>query len=293
MELGTKRCPKCGSTKLLAKKITGVQVESLENGEYKINAEGKTYQIEIAGCAKCKAEFDESQLVAMIPCNKCGKLTEPSDLDANGECDVCRALAERPDLVNMSKEDVIRMMLKLEKSTANNTVVIPSNTSTSPILPETGQKTDISSVAEEKMKAAQAAIDNASNEFSQEIIKETEQEVQETQEKVNEFLETMNPPEEPTSEESAESEKPRRGRKPRKKTDDENADTNEVTENQIEQSANEMSELQEAPFPEQDSEMKQMFDEAVSHAPVQESISEPVPEQTSSPFQMFDDEQSF
>lgn len=277
--MGIKRCPKCGSEKLLARKITGVHVESLENGEYKIKAEGKNYQIEIVGCACCKADFDESQLVEMVQCKKCGKFTEPENLDANGECDVCKALQERPDLVNMSKEDLIRMMLKLEKSNAINT---PKQVQTS-----------ASSVAEEKMKAAQAAISNVSNDFAKEIMKEAKTE----QEEVNEMIQNvMNPPEES---DSSESEKPRRGRRPRKK-DDSEVVSEEVSQEQVEQSANEMSDYQEAPFPEQDNEMKQMFSEPIApQEPVAMQnndvsyLNATVNNGATANFAMFEEEQSF
>ena len=288
--MGIKRCPKCGSEKLLARKITGVHVESLENGEYKIKAEGKNYQIEVVGCACCKADFDESQLVEMVQCKKCGKFTEPENLDTNGECDVCKALQERPDLVNMSKEDLIRMMLKLERSTVNNTS-----------LPNPQQfdytkqqnKTDMTNVAEEKMKTAQAAISNVSNDFSKEILKETKTEQEEANEMVQD---AMNPPEESDSNEP---EKPRRGRRPRKK-DDSEVVTEEVSQEQVSQSVNEMSNYQEAPFPEQDNEMKQMFSEPIaSQEPVATQnndvsyLDATVNNGATANFAMFEEEQSF
>ena len=275
--MGIKRCPKCGSVKLLAKKITGVQVESIENGEYKINAEGSKYQIEIFGCAKCKEEFDESALVEMVKCKKCGKLVEPENLDTNGECDVCRALEERPDLANMSKEDLIRMMLKLEKNTSNNINVQTSAQSTqTESIQET--KEDVSNKAEEKMKIAQAAISNASNDFTKEIVEEAKKETEEVEE-------IMNPPE--VSEEPV-AEKPKRKRGPRKKNIIKEPENDlagqEVSEEQIEQSVNEISESQEAPFPEQDNELKDAFTE---------SVNQQMEQQPQQQFQMFEEEQSF
>lgn len=286
--MGIKRCPKCGSERLLAKKITGVHVESLENGEYRIKAEGTNYQIEIIGCAKCKSDFDESQLVEMTSCNKCGKFVSPEELDADGKCEVCRALEERPDLASMTKEDIIRMMLKLERNTVNNV----TQASSANILPvpeqfdytkqENKEETTISSVAEEKMKVAQDALNNVSNDFSKEIS------------------ETMNQPEEENSVE--ETEKPKRGRKPRKKDDviesETTEETDEVLQEQIEQSANEISEFQEAPFPEQDSEMTQMFmnEPTTSQEVTPVSFMNGTADSgttTQSPFQMFESEQAF
>ncbi len=292
--MGIKRCPKCGNTRLLARKITGVQVESLETGEFKINAEGSKYQLEIIGCAKCKADFDESQLVEMVQCKKCGNLTEPENLDANGECDVCRVLTERPDLANMSKEDLIRMMLKLEKNTPQ-TASVPSTVQNEQQVLINENDSLISTAAKEKMKAAQEAINNASNDFSKDIIKETEEELEDTKKRIDEIQQAMNPPVE--NESKVENEKPKRGR-PRKKTEtvsvnEENqSNSEEVSEERVEQSANEMSDFQEAPFPEQDNEMKQMFNETeMSQEQPQENTN--IPEQSSTPFQMFDEEQSF
>ena len=276
--MGIKRCPNCGNTKLLARKITGVQVESLENGEFQIKAEGAKYQLEIIGCARCKEEFDESKLVEMVQCKKCGKFTNPENLDANGECDVCHALEERPDLANMSKEDLIRMMLKLEKNTS--TLSTASN-----IQQVTVNENDssISTIAEEKMKVAQAAINNTSDEFSKEIVKDTEKDLEKTEETVKDFQNAMNPPEDSNTTEQEE--KPKRKRGPRKKSEVQEQST---TTQEVEQSVNEISESQEAPFPEQDNEMKQIFDESVAQE--QQNLQT---EQNQSPFQMFEDEQSF
>lgn len=277
--MGIKRCPTCGSTKLLARKITGVQVESIEN-EFKINAEGKSYQIEIVGCAHCKANLNESQLVEMVQCKKCGKFTEPANLDANGECDVCRAIQERPDLANMSREDLIRMMLKLEKT------VPPVPAPVTPITAVDTATHTTSTVAQEKMEAARNAMANVGDTFSKQIVKETQEEVTEIQQNVEQMQEAMNPPEEATTDDAA----PKRKRGPRKKSD---AATEEVTEEQVNESAETMSDLQEAPFPEQDETLKEVFAQ-------QEVVIEPQPQavapQAAAPsmgFTMFDNEQSF
>lgn len=278
--MGIKRCPNCGSTRLLARKVTGVQVESTENGEFAIKAEGSKYQLEIIGCARCKTEFDESSLIEMVQCKKCGKPVSPEELDANGECEVCKALEERPDLVNMSKEDIIRMMLKLERSTDKS---VPKQTEQQPT------NTTTSTTAKEKMKAAQEAITNASNEFSQEMVKEVKEELKE--ENVDDMQQAMTPPIENEGNVEQETDKPKRGRKPRKKSEtvEEQTNTEEVSEEQINESANEIADSQEAPFPEQDNEMKEAFNNVPEQ---QEEVQEAtVPEQ--SPFQMFDNEQSF
>lgn len=293
--MGIKRCPNCGSERLLAKKIVGVHVESIENGEFKIRAEGQNYQLEIVGCAKCKSEFDESKLIEMVQCKKCGKFVDADNLDVNGECDVCKALQERPDLANMSKEDLIRMMLKLERSTVNNTSVLPESQHFD--YTKQQSRTDITSVAEEKMKAAQAAISNVSNNFSKELVEEVKKEEEKVKENINNMQQDiMNRPVE--SDEPEQVEKPKRGRPPRKKTsvDEENLS---ATEKQVEESVNQISEFQEAPFPEQDNEMKEMFnneqitpqEDAQTNYAVDNNTA--VNPNQGVHFQMFEEEQSF
>lgn len=266
--MGIKRCPNCGSEKLLAKKIVGVQVESLMNGEFEIKAEGSKIQLTIVGCAKCKSDFDESALVELVKCKKCGKLTQPNDLDANGECDICRALQENPELANLSKEDILRMYLKLRETNISASPV--SNVTPVPTTP-------ITNVAEEKMKAAQNAIANAGNNTTTELVKEIQEE-----DENNPLMNQMNPPVEST-EESTEEEKPKKRRGPRKKS--------ETTTENVDESINTIADFQEAPFPEQDDTLAEVFSEVQENVPLPEMIPE-TPQQQS--FQMFDDsEQSF
>lgn len=272
--MGIKRCPTCGSTKLLARKITGVQVESIENGEYKINAEGKSYQIEIVGCAHCKANLTEAELVEAVQCKKCGKFVSSQELDANGECDVCRAIQERPDLANMSREDLIRMMLKLERTTPP----VPA-----PVTPITATPvSEVSNIAQEKMEAAKNAMANVGDTFSKEIQAETS----------NFNEEAMNPPAEPTVPDTTDdvaATKKRRG--PRKKSD---SVTEESTEEQVNDSVENISDLQEAPFPEQDEALKEVFNAQQEMMETQAQVAEPVAAPASSVgFTMFDEEQSF
>ena len=254
--MGIKRCPKCGSVKLLAKKIVGTQIEAIENGEFKLISEGKKYQMEIVGCAVCKESLTESDLIESVPCKKCGKYTALENLNENGECDVCNALASRPELVNMSKEDLIRMMLKLERSTQNNTQTSAQANSI---------QTSVTSVAEDKMKKAQEALGNTSNDFSEQLFREAKE----------------------INEESI-SEDKRRGR-PRKKSLEENVsyESNNTTSKEMNDSVNAISESQEAPFPDKDPELSSVFSDNIQ-APEQEIMPPPVPQ-----FNMFDDEQSF
>lgn len=273
--MALKRCPHCGGIKLLATVVRGAQVESLENGEFNIIVEGKTAQIEIVGCANksCSQKFDESALVEMIACKKCGTLTEPGNIDANGECDVCRALINRPDLVNASKEDIIRMYLKLEQ----NAHVPQSNTTPCPVVTNTQEEPvseKIEAVVEEhieeitvkavsvedKMKIAQQAIQNASNETANEIS-----------EAVAEISSENNEESKPVT---------TRKRKVKKTTEEPVVTQEEPTQEQVDTSANMISDSQEAPFPDQDAVLKDIFEQ-------------PSQEQPTQPFQMFEEEQSF
>lgn len=264
--MGIKRCPSCGSVKLLAKKIVGTQVESMENGEFKIISEGRNFHLEIVGCAHCKGNFTDADLVESVQCKKCGKFVLPQNLDANGECDICGALMSRPELAEMSKEDIIRMMLKLEKATQNNVeaTVQPSTPVVSTPVAESVVPT--SSVVEEKMKLAQEAIINASN-YAEPVDASVP---------VGEIEETVE-----TSESTIDGETKRRGR-PRKKTVEDSA---ELTPEQTEESVDTVSGSQEAPFPEKDPELNDAFSMPVpEEQPVQQSTAQ---------FAMFDEEQSF
>lgn len=268
--MGIKRCPKCGSTKLLAKKIVGTQVESTENGEFNVVSEGRNFHLEIVGCSHCKNNFTEADLVESVQCKKCGKYVLPQDLDANGECDICGALSTRPELAEMSKEDILRMMLRLERATQNNTEA-PVQTNTPVVSTPSVEVNETNSVAEEKMRLAKEAINNASNDFAKQLTEEAKAELQEET-----ATETTEVAEEGTK---------RRGR-PRKKTTEDSVDTDaEVTPEQTEESVNAVSDSQEAPFPEKDPELNTAF-----------SMPEPVMDTQSQPamqFTMFDQEQSF
>ena len=266
--MAIKRCPKCGSDSFLAKKITGVHVNAVENGEFVIKAEGKNYQIEIIGCTNCKAEFDESALVELTPCSKCGKYVSQEELNSNGECDVCQALTQRPELVSMSKEDIIRMMLKLERSNMNNTSL------QQPIIKQQTCENNTNPVAEEKVRIARNAIANASNDFAKETS--------------NSFNDAMNAPDDCTNNEPEE--KAKRTRKVRKKNDSEVVSTEQVSEEQVNQSANEIVEHQEAPFPNVD----QMFKADMTYETPFDDVNLTQTQQDNlSPFSIFEAEQAF
>ena len=114
---GIKVCPHCGSVMFAAKIISPGAVQSMEDGTFKIVSEKKDKQVvEIAMCARCRRPVTEDELVSGIPCKECGKVVSPSDIDANGICDVCKAKKERADLANASTEDLIKMIINMEKA---------------------------------------------------------------------------------------------------------------------------------------------------------------------------------
>ena len=117
--MAIKRCSKCGSDTIMAKVIYGATVQSLEDGTFKIIQQGKKFEVEPVQCMKCKTLFDNgiNDLVEMHTCKVCGK---PSlDIDENGECDICRTMKIRPELANMTTDDLIRMVLQLEKKSTD------------------------------------------------------------------------------------------------------------------------------------------------------------------------------
>lgn len=117
MTTGTKVCPYCGSTMFAAKIIFPGAVQAMNDGTFKIVSEKKDKQIvEIAMCARCRHEVTEDKLVYGVTCKECGKVTNPSDMTEDGVCDVCKAKKERAELANASQEDLIKMIIEMEKA---------------------------------------------------------------------------------------------------------------------------------------------------------------------------------
>ncbi len=114
---GFKVCPHCGSMMFAAKIISPGAVQSLEDGTFKVVSEKKEKQVvEIVMCARCRHPVTEDDLVSGVTCKECGKVVNPNDIDANGVCDVCKAKKERADLANASTEDLIKMIINMEKA---------------------------------------------------------------------------------------------------------------------------------------------------------------------------------
>ncbi len=114
---GFKVCPHCGSMMFAAKIISPGAVQSMEDGTFKVVSEKKEAQVtEIVMCARCRREVTEDMLVSGVTCNECGKVVSPSDIDPSGVCDVCKAKKERAELANASTEDLIKMIINMEKA---------------------------------------------------------------------------------------------------------------------------------------------------------------------------------
>ena len=170
--MAVKRCPKCGSDVMMAKVVYGANVQSLEDGTFKIIQQSKKFEVEPVQCVHCKTLFDKgiNDLVEMQTCKTCGK---PSlDIDENGECDICRTMKTRPELANMSTNDLIRMVLQLEKKASEMPQVVQlainkteegTSTSVEPMNPPAEEKTEVTNTAAEKVAAAQQAIEQAQN----------------------------------------------------------------------------------------------------------------------------------
>ena len=114
-----KMCPHCGS-KMFAAAITKpciVEVYDDNDNPFKILKEvDKNPEVEIAKCARCKAELTEADLVMGVACKECNKIVSPGELNADGICDVCEALKQRSELANASKEELIKMLLNAERN---------------------------------------------------------------------------------------------------------------------------------------------------------------------------------
>lgn len=166
--MAVKRCPKCGSDTIMAKVIYGATVQSLEDGTFKIIQQGKKFEVEPVQCMRCKSLFDNgmNDLVEMQLCKTCGK---PSlDIDENGECDICRTMKTRPELANMTTDDLIRMVLQLEKKNAVAVqpvadITVASEVPSEPMNPPVEESAPVAetNTAAEKVAAAQQAIAQA------------------------------------------------------------------------------------------------------------------------------------
>lgn len=114
----SKMCPHCGS-KMFAAAITKpciVEVYDDNDNPFKILREvDKNPEIEIAKCARCKAELKMTDLVMGVACKECNRIVSPGELNSEGICDVCEAIKQRSELANASKEELIKMLLNAEK----------------------------------------------------------------------------------------------------------------------------------------------------------------------------------
>lgn len=124
--VGMKVCPHCGSTMFAAKIIAPGAVQSLEDGTFKIVSEKKDGRVtEIVMCARCRHEITEDDLVTGVACKECNRVVNPVDVDSTGVCDVCRAKKERADLANASQEDLIKMIINMERAAKG--IVMPAS----------------------------------------------------------------------------------------------------------------------------------------------------------------------
>lgn len=113
-------CPHCGSQMFMVKTIRAGLAEFTTdpNEPCKILKENKDkFDIEIVGCARCKANVEEADLVTGVKCKECGRIVGPMDINAEGICNVCEAVKQRAELANASREDLIKMLLDAEKKT--------------------------------------------------------------------------------------------------------------------------------------------------------------------------------
>lgn len=228
-DISNKTCPHCGAAMFLGTYVIPIVVEVRdtddENERYNIlKRNEKGASVSIMKCARCKKDVTEEELVASVTCKECGRAVSPSDVDENGVCDVCRAKKERADLANATQEELIHRLLQLEAMNS---------------------KTVKDVVA------------------SQNVAEQTDTAAQQT-DAVNE---AMNPPEAQTSDESGDGKKTRKRKVNKAKGGDTKAasDTPDeqavdepageipkeepVTEEEVQQAADDLANAQEAPFP--------------------------------------------
>lgn len=257
--MAIKKCPHCGSNVFMAKVVRAAKVESLEDGTYKIIQETSKYDIEVVKCSDCKVDITEEDLLVLSPCSKCGTLTTPALLDKKGECDVCKALDTRPDLANASKEDIIRMLLKLE---SNNATV------TDKIDKKIEKAQEISTVAQSKMDAAKQAIESVANGAPVETEETTAPEtvIEDKSKKTTTRKKRVSKKSTSVTEDAVEE---------KDSSDDNDSSTvdktsteesNSLAPEEIQQAASNIANSQEAPFPEQEAVLKDMFSQSAPEA---------------------------
>lgn len=116
--MGKLMCPHCKSTHFFGTISYGgaMEVSRGEDGNVEFNVlkqNDKGQKYEISFCAKCKKPLSVDQLTEGYTCKECGAVVD--EVDENGICLLCQAKKTRQDLVAMSKDDLLRMFLSLEK----------------------------------------------------------------------------------------------------------------------------------------------------------------------------------
>ena len=193
-----KMCPHCGGQMFMATITRGCLVETTTDSEnpYKILKEGKDkYDIEIVKCARCKEDISEKDLVEGVKCKECGRLVGPMDINADGVCHVCTAKHERSELANASPEELIQMILNLEKKTnpvaakmekqmekAEQVSVAmnpPADVAVEEVVAEDKPKakTGRGKANKKKKEAASEAVEAIVEETAEEVVQETTEDV--------------------------------------------------------------------------------------------------------------------
>ena len=117
--MGKLMCPHCGNTRLFGMVKTSAEFEiERENGEDKTNElkvssnpNNRTY--EIMFCGKCKAPLTYEELTEGFICKECG--TASPEVNEEGLCLLCQAKKDRKELFSLTKEELLRRFLSLEK----------------------------------------------------------------------------------------------------------------------------------------------------------------------------------
>lgn len=259
-----KMCPHCGGQMFMAKIIRAGLVETTATPDdpYKVLKESKDqFDVEIVGCARCKTNITETDLVEGVKCSVCGKIVAPTEINAEGVCNVCDAVKQREELANASREDLIKMLLAAEKKANPVTAKIEKQMEKADAADSSNTSVDEDTT--EKKKTRSKSRKRKDNEDSA-----TEQTTDVTEPVVEEITETQEP------------------------------DVTEATENTVEaveetvtvaeEVVNDIANQQEAPFP--DVEINTVEEVVQESVPVEYDEPTIIEEQpVGAGFQMFDD----
>lgn len=237
-------CPHCGANTFIGTVTRGCIISYVDDNETPSVKELADLgeELNIYKCASCKKELKQEELVAGVKCSECGDIVLKDDINENGLCPACALIHD----TNKSPAELLRELLK-------------QRADSSPVKSKMDKKQEKANTIKEESKATPVV---------EEVVVPTE-DTPSTTENTEATTEETATPVENTAEASEEATKPakepkKRGRKSTKNqtVESKNEDNIEeamnapVTEEDTTVAENDISNIQEAPFPDVSDEVK-------------------------------------